>query len=125
MKRLKKIVVFVILAILVAIATVPRAWWQWVGLLARPEITEEAYGRIRPGMTLQEVEAIIGAAPGHYPANSSMAPIWRGYTAHAVYVFLEDGQTPESWGMPHASISLIFDEQGKVVRTDYHSFPVD
>jgi hypothetical protein len=32
----------------------------------RPRLTAENYGRIRPGMTLAEVEAILGAPPGDY-----------------------------------------------------------
>jgi hypothetical protein len=47
----------------------PGLWAAWLvlpGLRPRPSITQEDYDRIRVGMTLAEVEGVLGGPPGDY-----------------------------------------------------------
>lgn len=46
--------------------------WLW----RTPEITEEQVERIQVGMTLTEVNAILGCRPGNYTSVDHESPVW-------------------------------------------------
>jgi hypothetical protein len=107
-----------LLAVL-AVLPVPVAFGVSV-LWPRPErITPENFDRIRKGMTLAEVEAILGP-PGDYRTakteSDDSAPIehWR--------VFAEPGthtNTWADWWTDTRFASVSFDESGRTIRGSY------
>ncbi len=94
------------LAVLVAAGAV---WWAG---LPRPGITEANGARIKPGMRMKEVEAILGGPPGGYIAGQlvNARPVYRrvGYwytdDMGILVLFSNDGTVAsaecESWRQP-------------------------
>src|SRR5438105_600427 len=91
----------VALAVLVAVGAV----WR----LTRQEmhIDEAHCDRIRPGMRLDEVEAILGGPPGDYTVQAVPIPHFRGPGGP---------EPPKCWSSDQGQICVDFDEQGAVVQ---------
>ncbi len=62
---------WLILAALVCVT--PAAGLAWLLTRPNPEISRDSYDRIQEGMTLAEVEAIVGAPPGDYGGEDPSA----------------------------------------------------
>jgi hypothetical protein len=106
----------VVLAVVAAIGLV--AWKTLVG----PARFTEAYAtRVKPGMSLQEVEGRLGVPPGNYAHPKTLwvgsgPMIWwmepEGWTDNA-------GQTWRTWIGDAGMILVVFDSDDKVVRASH------
>jgi hypothetical protein len=83
-------------AIVVLTVVASPAWLAW----PHTAITRQNAGRIRRGMTRQEVEVILGGPPreegGHYPVFGTAGLPW------------------EEWATPDIVIFVTFDDNGRV-----------
>src|SRR5947209_4827990 len=80
----------------------------WTGTGPAPRIDLETRNRVKPGMTLAEVEALIGAPPGDY-ASWTLAPWMRRYVRN-----YETGGERHTWiGNDHSMVVTV-DENGAV-----------
>jgi hypothetical protein len=80
-------------------------------LLPRPSITKEAYEKIRFGLTLQEVESIIGAPPGDYGPGRG-EEIDYGYTSTLLY--MQNHPNAKMWWAGTVGIRVCFNKEGLV-----------
>lgn len=83
----------------------------FLGLLAIPRhgIVEGSAGRIRPGMSQKEVEAILGGPPGDYGPES--------VASESVCVVVpEPPNREETWNAGYVAVSVLFDADGKAVQ---------
>jgi hypothetical protein len=79
------------------------AWVLCVADPACPEITRETYGRIREGMTLRQVSAIVGAPPGHW------GWWWRSWDAECTEEsWAGKGVAWKSWDTPEGNLTVHF-----------------
>ena len=86
--------------------------------LHRPRFTEKQWLQLKPGMSEEEVTAILGCPSGDYTGGKGM------------YLFFIDdcpvsfvrSHYEKSWCGHHGAIGLVFDNEGKLRRADY--FPV-
>jgi hypothetical protein len=90
----------------VGLALVAGAFLLTDALLRRPGVTEVNVRRIRVGMTLAEVEALLGGC------------------GEAIAVNREDGDTRECvgvwlWVGPTGAVWVLMDPTGRVVETDW------
>jgi hypothetical protein len=87
-----------------AVALAVGAWWVW----PRSAITPENAARIQPGMTVEELEAILGCPPGNYATG----PL------EIDQPFQEPKQVPRwtriAWTSDVASINVWLDAKGRV-----------
>jgi hypothetical protein len=91
-------------------------------LQPKPRIDQESYDRIKVGMTLAEVEAIIGAPPGDYGVGTGEIEVWFTWevkTGDVHWPRLPAGERKEWLGQQHA-ITVWVNAAGKVVD---HSMP--
>jgi hypothetical protein len=90
------------------------------GLLLTPvvRIDEETAHRIRPGLTMSEVEAIIGASPGWHDGFVGIRASLPGYKSE----WLPDVRhnNPEEWFGRNGAILVWFDKQGRVLTATYY-----
>jgi hypothetical protein len=76
-------------------------------------ITPELCGRVRPGMTPQEVKAAIGGPPGFYEGTCGIA-------------FDPNGPGPrskkgdESWVGRQGEVEVIYDDNQKAIRATWY-----
>jgi hypothetical protein len=77
-----------------------------VAWLCRPQPCRETFERVQVGMTLREVEAVVGRPPGSYQTN------------YIAVVGDADGYNPppETWTADDAELSVYLDESGRVGR---------
>ncbi len=66
-------------------------------------ITERAYTKIENGMTLKEVEGIIGMPCGNY-----------GMSHHRTIIGMRSDKTRKLWNTPVTTITVFFDATGQV-----------
>src|SRR5262245_13437711 len=84
----------------------------------RPGLTQANYGRIREGMTLQEVENLLGGPPGNYSRiPDKEAGLWtidpnRPDLNRQFFI----GR--EVWIGDELAVAVWFDEQGRVARKE-------
>jgi hypothetical protein len=85
-----------------------------LGVLAimppRPGVTKANFDRIEEGMTLPEVEAILGSD--------------RGSRGIVTEVFLPIGHEIEEWGGDEGFANIVFDERRRVIRKDWNDAPL-
>jgi hypothetical protein len=92
-------------------AVVLGAWLLWPSPSA---ITEENYDRLRPGMTLEEVEALLGGPAGNY-----------GYHGTRIVQTRDDIDVPRvhqcrylQWVGARHMIGIQFDAEDRVIGKD-------
>jgi hypothetical protein len=87
-----------------------------------PRINRESYDQIRPGMTRQQVEHIIGAAPGDYRRAGGRAVYFERPELpdpQATTVGLEE----EVWIGEEAAILVGFDARGLAADKQFATMP--
>lgn len=83
-------------------------WYAWSVLgIGRLNTSEESYMKIEKGMSLQDVEAILGGPPANYRRSMRLRRI------------LISGAVVREWGSNRGSISVGFDENDRVVSTAF------
>ena len=98
-----------ILVLAVAIASVGlMALAGWRVFWPAHRISFDNILKIRNGMTLAEVETILGAPPGNYSTTGRMPPAVGPDAYHPTPHY-------ESWVADEASVTFWFDEEGRVV----------
>jgi hypothetical protein len=75
-----------------------------------PRVTKTNFDRIEIGMTLSEVEAILGTDRGSRPIDTD--------------IMLPIGHEIEEWGGDEGFANIIFDERKRMVRKDWVSAPL-
>lgn len=83
----------------------------------RQRVTRQMHDQIRAGMSLQEVEAILGFPPGYYAAG----PIWLEWGSS--WLRFDDAPQPPSerfWITPSGAILVALNAEGLVAGTSYH-----
>ena len=75
-----------------------------------PGVTKANFDRIEIGMTLPEVEAILGTDRGSRPILTD--------------IMLPIGHEVEEWGGDEGFANIIFDEGKRMVRKDWDSAPL-
>ena len=86
-------------------------------LLPKPiDVTEASCGRIQPGMTRTEVEAILGGPPGDYETGKRGIVLDR----YGNGVLMEEGRM-EEWGGDEGFLQIGFDENDSVLWTRFVS----
>ena len=88
----------------------------------KPTITEEQVQKIQAGMSLNDVEAILGWSPGNYSRTDDPLPIefWErpGRTYRDWIADTPETQHTDSIGFDWQEVIIVrvwFDEQGKVI----------
>ena len=76
----------------------------------RPGVTKANFDRLEIGMTLPEVEAILGIDRGSRPILTD--------------IMLPIGHEIEEWGGDEGFANIIFDERKRMVRKDWESAPL-
>ncbi len=94
------------LGLLVVVGVVPR----WIP--PRPGITEENCARIRPGMGLEEVDAILGGPPGFYRSGRRVGP-----------GLLAATDAPTRWVGERGTVRVWFDKDVKATRAEFAPEP--
>jgi hypothetical protein len=75
-------------------------------------INKNGFAAIREGMTLEEVEAIFGRAPGDYTVKKNAGLGFRFGIGMGPF-------RDEEWISDHGWITLTFDREGKVIRKEF------
>jgi hypothetical protein len=104
-----------LLGVLGAVALVACGLFAWL-LLPRPGVTRANYERIQEGMTLPEVEGILGGLPGNYsrfPDNE--ASLWALDWADPE-LSLHYFRGREAWVGDELAVAVWFNDQGRVRR---------
>jgi hypothetical protein len=79
--------------------------------------------RISEGMSLDQVEVILGGSPGDYRSYpKNVSPVWLGggITLERESIEPEVAAT-EFWAFDEGLIEISFDKNGKVIWKDWHS----
>jgi hypothetical protein len=92
-----------LLGVGLALVALALAFTDWA-LSLRPGVTESNVRRIRPGMTLEQVESILGSHP------SERIDRWRGGTPDAC-----------AWYGAGGYVIVDFRKDGGVRRADWHA----
>jgi hypothetical protein len=98
--------------------------WLLLPPLKSP-VTRAAFERIRPGMTLAEVEEVLGGPPGHYETGEVDLDLSRGtgefFNIHlSMEVLLGKRQFRHEWWKGDEGLAWVcFDEQGRVVTKEF------
>jgi hypothetical protein len=106
-KRKRKIVPYILVALALVASVI-----SWLLLTPLVRITPENCARIKPGMTQQDVEGILGGPPGMYdglgefqfvdahPAGKGAGLEWTARDGDVVIVFDKNGQVAKSTFYP-------------------------
>src|SRR5262249_14959883 len=90
------------------------ALWLFRSMNAKPAFTEELSAKIKPGMTEQEVEAIVGCPPGDYTTRPyDDPPTLRGA------FFLSKSVIHRVWISDSGRIAVFFNKQGVVIDVEF------
>jgi len=108
-----------IVSLLAVIAAV-----MWLFAPSQGPISRTAYGRIRLGMSENDVLAIMTIPPGSYSSNYSTA-----LHESSDRRFQSDGRTQSGrrswWISDHAMIEVEYDEQEEVCWKELHTFSIE
>jgi len=105
-----------------ALAALAVGAWYWVGTSAGARLRVENYPQVRGGLSLTEVEELLGGPPGNYGryAYGSAMMTCEGYS-------VPPGSVERIWCDDAARFEIYFDTQGRVVglhqRARYEQFP--
>ena len=99
----RRLLLFALAAVVVLAAGV---WLLW----PQPAITPENAAKIKQGMTLMEVEAILGAPAGDYRTDQQVPGPVPAFGGH---------ETVISWHADATSVGLTLDEHGHVMSLSY------
>ncbi|MCI0455854.1 MAG: outer membrane protein assembly factor BamE [Gemmataceae bacterium] len=82
-------------------------------LRPRPAITQASWERIRPGMSLRQVEDILGAPPGNYTRQCVLLDLYGG----GLFMKLDGlGRgTFKEWVGDQGAVQILVDPTGRVV----------
>lgn len=126
----------VLLVLIGVTLIVPAAVLTWCLTRPQPVLNKETYERIHRGMTLAEVEAIIGAPPGSYGGDDpsaygitacqgwicSLFHDWKygkpSIPLDVIQQKLDEGRIVV-WTGPDCAIAVQLDGQDRVVGTGY------
>src|SRR5437870_3671391 len=112
MARRRRMLISVSILALVALGIFVGGWL----LQPKPRIDRAAADQIKPGMTLREVEEIIGVPPGDYGVGKGETqPTWESLQ----WPFKRPPHTTQEWLGQENAISVWIDDDGKVTG---HSF---
>jgi hypothetical protein len=78
----------------------------------KPDFTAAQHLRINEGMTLQQVEAILGCPPGDY-TRAGVPP------SHSDSILSTEETREEAWLGETGSIHVTFDKDGRVALSSY------
>ena len=79
-------------------------------------VDKETCERVQPGMTLAEVEAILGGPPGNYTGVFIRREMDVG-------ISLVGSASKEKWTGRGGMLQVFFDAQGKVIAKQHTSWP--
>src|SRR5262245_20352216 len=83
-----------------------------------PDLSEKNIARMRVGMSLKEVEAIIGAPPGNYDGREVLYFFFTMPTPYPPF------SSPKEWTSHEGCLILLFDNSGQILKMDLHEvFP--
>jgi hypothetical protein len=122
-RRLRWVLMLAGLAVLVAAVALMVFFFQ--PSLHTPQITPENIARIERGMTMADVERILGAPPGDYTTMDKSGP-WR-IDDRGISTVNGQQSRPETWDGDGLSVTVLFDPLTFRVtgRTVIHSQCVD
>jgi hypothetical protein len=87
-----------LLGVGLALVALALAFTDWA-LSLRPGVTEANVRRIRAGMTIREVEALLGG-PKTGLTEPAIASFWRGDSGEALVVFSSTDRVTDKWFRP-------------------------
>jgi outer membrane protein assembly factor BamE (lipoprotein component of BamABCDE complex) len=88
--------------------------------LPRPGITKGNYGRLKEGMTRQEVQDILGCPPGDYNGTVRDREYAYAFLSHAITL---SSPKQEFWIGERVAVMAEFDQQGKLFQKGLYEFP--
>src|SRR5260370_39939654 len=77
--------------------------------------TEKQWRQLKPGMSFEEVTAILCCPPGDYTEGKGM---YVGF-CEEIHVSLVQWEFQKSWSSHHGAIGVFFDKEGKLSHTSF------
>lgn len=102
---------YLLAASLVACLAGGALFWYWS---AAPELNVSGFGQIREGMTLSEVEEILGAPPGVYCDRGRTGIYWPSPLLDGGEELKKTGA--REWVGKGSSLCVVFDADGRAKR---------
>jgi hypothetical protein len=81
-------------------------------------ITPDNAAKIKRGMTLAEVEAILGGPPGNYASNYT--GLGTGYAGPGGALIVFDVQERTTWAGDDGMLTVFLDNDGRVRKTQFY-----
>jgi hypothetical protein len=116
-RRLRWTVVLMLSALIVVVCAF------WLAALCTPSFTPETFARLHNGMTLAEVETVLGP-PGNYTTQRPRYELTEAIIKQLKNSYREEADRDvEFWQYNDVYLEIVFDNEGKVLNIQCNSMP--